>query len=1014
MPVRSRPLPAPLVPALLVLGLLASLLIVPAPAAQALPAGFVDEAVVDVRRPTAFAFSPAGLLVTTQPGELRVVEDGTSRVVLDLTARLCSNSERGLLGVAVPPDVDPDATTFSVYLFQTLRVGDDCYTDTNPDDVNAVSRFTFTGGAVDPASEEVLLTGIPSPGGNHNAGDLQFGQDGMLYVSVGDGGTDYAGDSGSGGANDAARDDHVLLGKVLRITPDGDVPADNPFADAPGAVSCAAGPAEEGAVCAETYAKGLRNPFRLAFDPNAATTRFRINDVGQNAWEEVDEGIAGADYGWNHCEATHDNPQRAGTPDCTASGPYTAPVHEYAHSSGCSSITGGAFVPTGPWPATYDGAYLYGDYVCGRIFALLAGGQQVTFAEEVGPAVHLGFGPDGALYYTTYAGDGQVRRIRSTGQANRPPVAALAAAPQTGPLPLEVRLDASGSDDPDGDALTYELDPGDGSAPVRTDEPVVLHTYTDEGSFAASVVAVDARGARSEPATVTVTAGGTAPVVTITSPPAGTRYAVGEELTLTGSATDTEDGRLPPAALEWTVTLHHDEHTHPLVGETAGETVTFRPPPPEDLAAVATSYLTVRLTATDADGVATTATRRLDPATAEVTLATDPPGLALTVNGTAVTGPATVPSWVGYVLDLDAPDQTVDGVAYTFRGWSDDGARQHSVTTPAGGLSLVATFRPAVDVAVERVAGPERVATAVALSQRRFDDCALRDGGAVVLARADAYPDALAGGPLAVARGGPVLLTDRDTLSGPTRAELARLCAGEAVLLGGEAALSGAVAEAVAASGAAVRRLAGGDRFATAAAVAAELPESGTAYLVEGLSPDPARGWPDAVSASWVAGTEGAPILLATRDGLPPATAGALRDRAPATVVLVGGEAALGPAVAGAVAEAVAPLAGTVERVAGADRYGTSAALAARAADDAETVFLATGLAFPDALAAGPSVVADGAGLLLVDGADLRASAASAAWLAERPGTVERLVLVGGEQAVADAVAVQAQAAVGG
>lgn len=901
-----------------------------------------------------------------------------------------------------------------MFLFFTERGPGGC----DASATNAVSRFTYADGGVDPASEQRLLQGIPSPGGNHNAGDLGFGADGMLYVTVGDGGTDHRGDSGSGGANDAARDRFALLGKVLRITPEGDVPGDNPFVDEDGAVSCADGTAEPGQVCTETFAQGFRNPFRIAFDPDAAGTRFRVNDVGQNAYEEIDEGVAGADYGWNACEATHDNLAAPGTADCGPSGPYEPPVHEYAHDSGCASITGGAFVPDGVWPAAYDDVYLYADFVCGTVFALPEGGGPATvFADDVGPAVHLGFAPvpgtDGdALYYTTYAGDGQIRRIRSTEGGNQPPVADLSADPAAGPLPLDVTLDASGSADLDGDELTYAYDPGDGSAVITTDEPTVAHTYGTEGPFTASVVVTDASGAESEPATAVVAAGAEPPAATITAPAEGARYAVGDEITLRGAGEDPEDGTLPGSALEWSVALHHDEHTHPLVPETTGDEVALTTPPPEDLAAVGTSYLVATLTVTDSDGLTDVATRRLDPRTADVPLATDPAGLTLTVNGTEVEGPATVPSWVGYDLEVTAPDQTVDGVDYRFVRWSDgDAGATRTITTAAEEPERVAVFAPTGEPPVERVGGAERIATAVELSRRTFPvDCALQDGGAVVLARADEYPDALAGGPLATARGGPVLLTGQEELAPATAAEVERLCAGTVVLLGGEAALPAALADQVAALADTERR-GGGDRFATAALVAAALPPSRTAYLVEGIADNPARGWPDAVSASWVAAGEGAPVLLSVRDVLPPSTAEALDARQPATTVAVGGTAALSDEVTAAAGAAAG---GAVERAAGPDRYGTSRALADRADIAGGPVVLATGLAYPDALSAGPMAAAEGATLLLVDGRDLEASAATAEWLTEHAGEVASVVVVGGVDAVGDDVEQQAVSALAG
>jgi glucose/arabinose dehydrogenase len=145
----------------------------------------------------------------------------------------------------------------------------------------------MSGDIVDPTTEKVLIDNIPSPNGNHNAGDLSFGKDGYLYVSVGDGGCDYKGDSGCGGSNDASRDRDILLGKVLRITRDGQIPSTNPYTGTTSARCNLTGRTDPGKTCQETFAWGLRNPFRFAFDPNATGTRFFINDVGQNTCSKL-------------------------------------------------------------------------------------------------------------------------------------------------------------------------------------------------------------------------------------------------------------------------------------------------------------------------------------------------------------------------------------------------------------------------------------------------------------------------------------------------------------------------------------------------------------------------------------------------------------------------------------------------------------------------------------------------------------------------------------------------------
>jgi glucose/arabinose dehydrogenase len=622
------------------------------------------------------------------------VQDGVLRPTpaLDLSARICSNSERGLLGVATEPGSD------AVFLFYTAKTGSDCPTGSpNPAGapVNRVSRFVLgADGTIDPASEVVLLDGIYANAGNHNAGDLHVGKDGHLYVSTGDAGCDYAGDSGCAGANDAARDRNVLLGKIVRITRDGGVPADNPFTGT-GTASCRFGPAPAGTTCRETFASGLRNPFRMAFDPDAATTTFRINDVGQNVWEEVNQGLKGADYGWNAREGLCEN---TGTTSCGAPKPagYTDPVYVYGHESGCASITGGAYVPDGVWPAAYENAYLFADYVCGKIFALHPDGRRTELASGLGgsSAVHLAFGPHAggqALYYTNYRGGGQVRRIAYTGQADRAPTAVVSATPSSGEAPLAVTLDGSGSADPEGGALTYLWSFGDGSPDTTTTTPTVRHTYA-AGRWTATLRVRDPGGTTSAPATVVVSAGNTAPVVTISSPAAGARFTVGERLVLRGSATDAQDGALPAGALSWTVIRRHADHTHPFLGPVTGNDIELTAPGPEDLAAAATSYLEVRLTATDSQGVSTTVVRDLRPVMTEVTVATAPAGRTVTVNGQKVTGPTTLTSWAGFPLTLAVAQQTDgSGRTYGFDRWSDGTTTAtRTVVTPASATTLTA------------------------------------------------------------------------------------------------------------------------------------------------------------------------------------------------------------------------------------------------------------------------------------------------------------------------------------
>ncbi len=686
--------------------------------ARAVPADFVDELVTSVTAPTDLNWTPDGrMLITQQSGQLRVVQNGSllPTPALSLDNRVCSDFERGLLGVEVDPNF---ATNHYIYLYYTFNKFNDTPTNCThktgsaPADtpVNRVSRFVLgDNNSVDSASEQVLVDGMPSPNGNHNAGDLLFGKDGKLYITIGDGGRDYAtGDdySGSAGANDAARDKHVLTGKVLRINPDGSVPSDNPFLGA-GTTACADdGFGNPGNHCQETWAWGLRNPFRITLDPNSPTTRIFINDVGQNIREEIDAGVAGSDYGWNCREGTLTNNTQG---PCSPTPPNMVdPIFEYEHGSGsgapfinCNSITGGAFVPNGVWPSQYNGVYLFSDYVCGKMFVLEQSGptwSATEFATGLGGAVSLDFGPFGAtqaLYYTTYSNGGQIRRIRYTGSGNQPPTASFTAQPSSGAAPLNVSFDASASSDPESGALQYIWSFGDGTAPVSTTTSTINHTYSSDGTFQATLVVRDPAGLDSSPATQNITvqpAGNTPPDVTITSPAPSTRFAVGQMVTFSASATDQEDGPLGAANLTLVVVLHHDTHTHPFLTVPMTDSFQFAAPAPEDLLAASNSYLELQASATDSNNTTTMVTQTLLPNAVDLTFDTQPAGLQLQVEAAAVTSPTTLTAWQGQQLTINAPLQAnVDGW-WRWQRWSDDQSAQHTIMAPAADDAYTATF----------------------------------------------------------------------------------------------------------------------------------------------------------------------------------------------------------------------------------------------------------------------------------------------------------------------------------
>jgi glucose/arabinose dehydrogenase len=689
------------------------------------PPGFLDEHVAFVAAPTAVVADGEGrLLVASQSGEIwQLPEDGGApTLALDLASRTCDQGERGVLGLALDPEWP---TRGWLYVFYTARVGVGCPDGDPARPANRVARFArLTDGTLrfDPASEQVLLDAIPSFTGYHNGGDLLFGRDGMLYVSIGDGGCDWVGNSGCSGGNDAAADRRTLVGKVARITRDGEIPADNPF-QGEGTVRCHRGSGPAGTVCREIYASGLRNPFRFAQDPDAAGTRVLVNDVGQNAWEEIDELAAGADYGWNRREGPCANGSfsNCGAPPAGLRDPLFAYSHRAeAPFDGCGSITGGAFVPreaAGAWQE-HAGAYLFGDYGCGRIFRLDAGdgatshasprrepgstsalrGTAELFAGDLGSGgpVTLRFVDTAehgaALYYTSYAEGGELRRILAAA-GNRPPVASLAVTPATGDPPLTVVLDASASRDPEGEPLSFRFGFGDDSPAVEGTAAEVEHVYRRPGSYVATVEVRDREGSTAT-AQATVRVGEAAPELSWLSPGDGFRFRVGAAITLRVRATDREDGVLPPSAIRWTVVRRHADHTHPFVPETTGRSLRLVAPPPEDLAAVDNSWLEVRVIARDSAGNETVLERSLLPAIVPLTFATRPAGLAVRVNGGEVGDGGVVRSWAGWGLEVEAfPQRDATGAAWRFRSWSDRGRARHTLVTPARPTRYVASYR---------------------------------------------------------------------------------------------------------------------------------------------------------------------------------------------------------------------------------------------------------------------------------------------------------------------------------
>ena len=636
---------ARLVYVLLILGVFSQ----PSAGAATLPTGFTEALVASgLSSPTAMQFAPDGrLFVCEQGGRLRVISGGVLLPTPFLTLTVSSAGERGLLGVAFDPNF---ATNQYVYVY---------YTATTPAVHNRISRFTANGNVAVAGSEVVIfeLDNLSSAT-NHNGGALAFGPDGKLYAAVGE---------NANGQN--AQSMNNVLGKMLRINRDGTIPADNPFYSSNSGKNRA------------IWALGLRNPFTFAFNP--AGTMMFINDVGQNTWEEINDGVAGANYGWPTTEGATTDPR------------FRTPRYSYSHSSGGCAITGGAFYApdTGQFPAEYVNDYFFADYCAGWIRKLdpASGNTVANFASGLQFPVDLKVSDEGSLYYLargTGSTTGVVYRIEygatapsitmhPASQTVQPGASVTFSVRASGPAPLRYQWQRNGVNI---------------SGATNQDYTRASVAQSDNGARFRAVVTNDFGNVISNEAVLTVS-GNQPPVGSISQPAAGTLYSGGQVVAYSGTGTDTEDGTLPASAFTWRIDFHHDTHTHPFMPPTTGArsgSFTIPTTGHTETNVWYRIYMTVR----DSGGLTHTSERDIRPRIVRLTLATNPTGLQLRLDGQPVTAPHSFDSVVGIIRNLDAvTPQTSGTTTYQFVSWSDGGAVAHNVSTPAVATSYSATYQ---------------------------------------------------------------------------------------------------------------------------------------------------------------------------------------------------------------------------------------------------------------------------------------------------------------------------------
>ena len=695
---------------------------VAAPAnAATYPAGFEEAPIVEgLTRPTQAIWAPDGrMFVAEQDGVLKAVNpDGSTEEMLDISDRVNSAGDRGLLGIAVDGQFTTNPYLYLAYTAETQPLTP----DGNGAMTAQISRIQIDADSdLVPGSETIILGTrspalgacpapsntidcLPSDADTHTIGSIHSMPDGTLFLGLGDGG-DY------NTVNDDVRRAQSELshsGKIMHIDRNGLGLSSHAFCPVDSVLTH---------VCTKLHAKGFRNPFR--FKPNGSGG-FNLGDVGQGSREELDVvTTAGKNYGWPCYEANLVYQGYENDPACQAlyaaegtPAGATPPDYEFFHTLDHAIIAGPTYQAS-EYPAAYNGRIFFGDYAAGNLKVLERDAQNELVALPFATdwfGVDLVSAPNGDIAYASFgtgaSGTGSIQRIVHS-PTNATPVADAKATPQfSANVPQEVSFDGSGSTDADGDALTYEWTFDNGGDTEDSTEEKPVFEFDTAGTYNVTLTVDDGRG-KADTDTVRVDVGNTPPVPDITGP---SDYESGDPVTLQGSATDEQDASI--TEFSWLKVLKHGSHDHDH-DDGLGATYGF----PTTTTHGADSHYEVTLTATDSGGLTGTKTVQIHPQTTSLRIESLPAGGDVTLtyysNSPFIT-PYVAFEAIGFETTVVAEESfSAGGRAYQFQSWSDGPTtRLRNVTVPGGPSTLVARYRdvtpPAPAAPPSKPARPDR------------------------------------------------------------------------------------------------------------------------------------------------------------------------------------------------------------------------------------------------------------------------------------------------------------------
>eukprot|EP00729_Bicosta_minor_P002163 gene2163-12655_t len=633
---------------------------------DSMPAGFTDTTMLSGRSelttPMQMVFLPDGrALILERTGTVFIADPTAPGFPMEVYMKVENASdadETGLLSIAIDPDWSQSPEQQHIYLFWTRERSSPALPEGG-----YISRFTHVesvGGLASSArfESEVVIwhdTDRFAAGYHwHYGGQLSWGPDGRIYLSLGD---KYS--------EQFQRSPRHHAGCILRLNKDGSIPAGN----LPAHVKPPA-----------CWSHGLRNGFRSTWDLQpAGSERMVVAETGGNdndvSSEDIHIAAAGKNFGWPFCEGRCDNPD---FPQCSCD-VHDDPIHTYPHNGNGAALIGGVVYRGSQFPAEWNGAYFYADFVNFWIKALIFtedGGEQVqevkTFHPTAREVISMAEDPDGNLWYTAFvlSSQGEIHRISYADQrSNLPPRIGSTTATSDG---MDVHF-SSHVEDHENDELVLEWHFGDGTvlaAPVvlgTVGSPAVsspTHTYELPGNYVATLVVTDTAGNTAQSGSIAVTVG-TLPDPVILHPANGQQFKAGEELALIGSTTDANK----TTTFTWSFGFVHEDHIHPMGDDLDGHFQKYTTPS-RGHAFEGKTGIRITLTAVTNDGLSASTSAFVWPEKVTKVFSTSPSGLKITLDGSVRQTPFVLETLVGFVHRVEFPPQCAGSTHYAASSWN--------------------------------------------------------------------------------------------------------------------------------------------------------------------------------------------------------------------------------------------------------------------------------------------------------------------------------------------------------